>query len=83
MRVALVLALGAAVLGHAPIQCARDPEPELREYETPAEALYGLAQRFEASGDREAWRRTLEYLVERYPNDRYAKMAEEDLEQAR
>jgi hypothetical protein len=75
----LLCALG---LGGAPLQCASDPEPELRRYETPGEALYGLAQQFKAKGDDSAWRATLDYLIARYPNSRFAAMARTDLEQA-
>jgi hypothetical protein len=75
----LVVALG---LGGAPLQCASEPEPELRRYETPGEALYGLAQQFKAKGDEAAWRATLDYLIARYPNSRFAVTARHDLEEA-
>lgn len=78
--VLLPLALGAG-LHWAPLQCASDPDPALRRYETPGEALYGLAQRFRAEGDEHAYRATLEYLVQRYPNSRFASMAKTDLAQ--
>ena len=71
------------LLGQAPLQCASDPDPELRRYETPGEALYGLAEQFKSKGDRAAWRATLEYLVARYPNSRFAAMARNDLESER
>ena len=77
MRLA-ALAL-AAVLGWAPLQCSGDPDPALRRYETPGEALYDLAGQFKSKGDEGAWRSTLEYLVARYPNSRFAGMAREDL----
>lgn len=70
----------AVALGYAPMQCAGDPDPNLRRAETPGEALYGLAQQFEAKGDKQAWKTTLEYLIERYPNSRHAQMARDDLE---
>jgi outer membrane protein assembly factor BamD (BamD/ComL family) len=75
------MALGCviAALGNAPMQCASDPEPELRRYETPGEALYGLAGRFKSQGDERAWQTTLEYLIARYPNSRFAAMARDDL----
>ena len=69
----------AALAGQAPLQCASDPEPELRRYETPGEALYELATQFKAKGDEKAWRTTLEYLIARYPNSRHAEMARSDL----
>jgi hypothetical protein len=77
---ALLVALG---LGGAPLQCASEPEPELRRYETPGEALYGLSQQFKAKGDEAAWRATLEYLIARYPNSRFAVTARSDLEESK
>jgi hypothetical protein len=76
-----VLAFAAAIiaLANAPLQCASDPEPGLRRYETPGEALYGLAQQFKAKGDEAAWRTTLSYLIAKYPNSRFAAMAKTDL----
>jgi TolA-binding protein len=65
----------------APVQCASEPPPEERRYETPPEALYELAERFKKSGDTAARRETLEFLVERYPNSRFAKRAEAELGQ--
>ena len=78
MRLA-VFALGASLLAHAPLQCSREPEPELRRYETPPEALYDLAARFKAKGDDRAYRDTLSYLVERYPSSRFAIRAKDEL----
>ena len=76
--VALFLGFGA-LLGHAPLQCRAEPDPALRIEDTPEEALYALAVRFRSEGDVAAWRRTLEYLAERYPNSRYAVRAKDDL----
>ncbi|HJL01440.1 MAG TPA: hypothetical protein RMH85_08595 [Polyangiaceae bacterium LLY-WYZ-15_(1-7)] len=69
-RLALVAALGTA-----PFQCASDPDPERRLEDTPAEALWLLAERFREEGDAEARRTTLEQLVERYPTSREAERA--------
>lgn len=69
----------AVSLSNAPLQCASEPDHSLRREETPGEALYGLAQQFKAKGNEQAWRQTLEYLVARYPNSRYAEMARQDL----
>ena len=69
----------AALLAHAPLQCSREPGPELRRYETPPEALYDLATRFKARGEEGAWRDTLAYIIERYPNSRYAMRAKDEL----
>jgi outer membrane protein assembly factor BamD (BamD/ComL family) len=73
----VLLALGA---NQAPLQCSRDPDdPEAQRYETPPEALYDLASRFKERGDAAAWQKTLDYLVERYPNSRFAARARSDL----
>ena len=74
------LVFGAALFSQAPLQCSSDPEPDVRKYETPPEALYDLATRFKAKGDVKAYRGTLAYLVERYPNSRFAMRAKEELE---
>jgi outer membrane protein assembly factor BamD (BamD/ComL family) len=75
----LVLAFGAALLAHAPLQCSHDPGAELRREETPPEALYDLATRFKKKGDVRAYRDTLAYLAERYPSSRFAVTAKEEL----
>ncbi len=82
MRLVLPL-LCAFGLSGAPLQCGSEPEPDLRRYETPGEALYDLAGQFKAKGDTAAWRTTLEYLIARYPNSRFAVMARSDLEDAK
>jgi hypothetical protein len=69
----------AGLLNLAPLQCRGEPDPELRRNETPDEALYGLAESFRSKGDERAWRATLEYLIERYPNGRFAVRAKQDL----
>lgn len=69
-----------AAFGYAPLQCGSGSSDEaMRHHETPAEALYGLASKFKASGDTSAWRATLEHLRERYPNSRFAVRAKDDL----
>jgi hypothetical protein len=72
----------AAFLAWAPLQCSHDPDPSLRREETPGEALYGLATQFKAKGETQAWRSTLEYLIARYPNSRFAVTAKDDLAKA-
>jgi outer membrane protein assembly factor BamD (BamD/ComL family) len=77
-------ALGALLLAasvSAPIQCGSKPRPELRMEEEPAEALYKLAERFAAQGDKKARIDTLRFIVERYPTSRFAQAAKLDLEQ--
>jgi hypothetical protein len=68
-----------ALLAQAPLQCSREPEPDLRTYETPPEALHDLALRFKAKGDARAYRETLSYLMERYPSSRFAILAKAEL----
>jgi hypothetical protein len=75
----LRLALAAALMSVAPIQCGHTPEAELREDETPGDALWALAQRFKAGHDVAGERRTLEYLVERYPASRWVGPAKDEL----
>ena len=53
----------------APLQCGHTPEAELREDETPGDALWRLAQKFHDSHDAAAEKATLRYLVERYPDE--------------
>ena len=77
MRVALCVV--ALHLSGAPLQCRSEPDFEERRYETPAEALYRLAEEFQTKGDEAAWRSTLEHLIRRYPSSRFAVMAKSDL----
>ena len=76
-----VLVVGAALVSQAPLQCSHEPEPDVRRYETPPEALYALATRFKEKGNTSAYRGTLEYLVERYPSSRFAIRAKDELAQ--
>lgn len=59
----------------APLQCSRPPEEHPQYEDSPAEALFDLATRFGEQGDEPARRRTLEYLIERYPSSRFAEAA--------
>jgi hypothetical protein len=79
LRHASVLLLLSSALSSAPFQCSSEPDPSEALEETPGEALYNLAQRFAAEGDEDAWRRTLQHLVEQYPSSRFAVMARHDL----
>lgn len=69
----------AVLLAVAPLQCGHTPEAELREDETPGDALWVLAQKFHAEHREEAERQTLEYLVERYPASRWVGAARDRL----
>lgn len=69
--------VAAALLGTAPYQC-KSNDPERARDESPGEALWLLCGRFAGAGDDEGARRTLDYLIERYPASREAKRAEEE-----
>ena len=76
---ALLLVATAAT---APVQCGETPESELRLDETPGDALWQLAQRFESEHDHAAAVQTMRFLVERYPSSRWARAAREALADA-
>ena len=59
----------------APIQCGSPPRERPEFEDSPAEALWNLSERFAEAGDDAGRRRTLEYLVERYPSSRFAERA--------
>lgn len=80
MRLSLATLVALGSLYRAPLQCSGEPDHAERRYEPPGEALYGLAEEFKARGEKEAWRSTLQHIVARYPNSRFALMAREDLE---
>jgi hypothetical protein len=75
----LAFVIGSALLGQAPLQCSKGPDPDLRREETPPEALYSLATRFKAKGDERAWHDTLTFLLDRYPSSRFAMRARDEL----
>lgn len=68
------LALALALL-LAPLQCGSPPEEHPEFEDSPAEALWDLSERFREAGDDDGRRRTLGYLVERYPSSRFAERA--------
>jgi len=78
---ALASGLLVALTSIAPLQCGHTSDPELQLDETPGDALWKLAQRFEAAQDVGGERRTLAYLVEQYPASRWAPAAREKLAQ--
>lgn len=71
----MIARLALLLLLRAPIQCASDPDPNRRLEDTPSEALWRLAERFEADGDEAARRIALEEIVERYPSSAEAERA--------
>ena len=76
-----VLAAGvmASMLGNAPMQCSRSPDPENRREDTAGDALWDLAEDFKTKGNDEARKQTLRFLVEKYPSNRHVPAAREEL----
>ena len=72
---AATVALGIAT---APFQCGGGNKDVVRE-ETAGDALWSLAEDFEAHGDHDSARRTLEFLVRRYPSSRHVEEAKAKL----
>ena len=75
--VPLVMLASSAIV--APIQCGHETDPALRQDESPADALWDLAQKFQDAHDDAGSTRTLQYLLERYPASRWAPAARERL----
>jgi TolA-binding protein len=73
---ALCLLLGL----YAPFQCGSSRDPDLRREDTAGDALWGLAEQFKKEGNQEGHKRTLRYLLERYPSHRFAQAAREELD---
>jgi hypothetical protein len=73
-------ALALSVLIGAPLQCSHDPDPSLRQEDTAGDALWELAHDFKDGGEDTAYRHTLETLVSRYPSNRHAPAAREELD---
>ncbi len=69
------------VLGTAPYQC-KSNDPERAREDSTGEALWQLCGRFAAAGDDAAARKTLDYLIERYPASREAKRAKDERDAA-
>ena len=77
LRVATAACLLA--LSSAPYQCAREPDPNRRIEDDPAETVYKLSERFKTEGKADARASTLRFLIERYPTSRFAKLARLEL----
>ena len=69
----------AALISIAPIQCAHDPDPNARREDSPGDALWTMAQKFEAEHNETAAKETLEYLVAQYPSSRHADAAKDEI----
>lgn len=81
MSFALKIAAASAALSFslAPFQCAHSPDPNERREDDAGDALWALAQDCHAHGDAVGERRTLAFLVEKYPSNRHAPAARDDL----
>ena len=77
MNVFRVAAVAIAL--NAPIQCGSKPDPDLRREDSAGDALYNLAQDFQAKGNAAAAKDTLRYLVEHYPSNRHVPAARTEL----
>jgi hypothetical protein len=67
------------LLATAPLQCGHTSDASLREDETPGDALWALAAQFRDAHDESAEKKTLQYLVSRYPLSRWVPAAREEL----
>jgi hypothetical protein len=79
IRATIGTTLVVALLGNAPMQCSRSPDPENRREDTAGDALWDLAEDFLAKGNDDARKQTLRFLVEKYPSNRHAPAAREEL----
>jgi hypothetical protein len=71
--------LAAAVFAIAPLQCPHENDAAHCWDDAPGDGLWDLAQKFRDAHDDEGARRTLQFLVDRYPSSRYAPAAREEL----
>lgn len=83
IRAAIGAGLIVGVLGNAPVQCSRSPDPENRREDTAGDALWDLAEDFRAKGNEEGRKATLRFLVEKYPSNRHVPAAREELGQSK
>ena len=79
--IARFVALGAFAWAAslAPVQCAHEPDPNLRREDTAGDALWNIAQKFKTEHNDAAAKETLEYLVSTYPSNRHVGEAKEEL----
>lgn len=63
----------------APLQCGGGAAGGAPHEDSAGDALYALAQDFRAKGNEQAALDTLRFLVERYPSNRHAPAAREEL----
>ena len=73
------LALIATITAlRAPMQCGHGSDAGTPE-ESAGDAIYDLSQQFQRSGNEDARKQTLRYLVEKYPSNRHAPAAKAEL----
>jgi outer membrane protein assembly factor BamD (BamD/ComL family) len=75
----LAAPLAAVAFAVAPLQCPHENDAAHCWDDAPGDGLWDLAQKFRDNHDDAAARRTLEFLVERYPSSRYAPAAREQI----
>ena len=63
---------------NAPIQCGHGADGGSGE-ESAGDAVYDLAQQFHKSGNEDAAKQALRYLVEKYPSNRHTPAAKAEL----
>lgn len=80
MKATVALSLFALSYIVAPMQCPSTRPYEQRREESPAEALWALAERFDARHNREARDETLIFLLQYAPGSRFAARARIALE---
>lgn len=80
LKGSLAIALFCSAGALAPMQCATPRPYEQRREESPAEALWSLAERFDAQHNRDARDETLRFLLQQAPGSRYAARARVALE---
>jgi hypothetical protein len=71
--------LAAAVFAIAPLQCPHENDAAHCWDDAPGDGLWDLAQKFREAHDEAGARRTLQFLLDRYPSSRYAPAAREQL----
>lgn len=74
----LALIVVAVTALNAPIQCGHGSDGGTPE-ESAGDAIYDLAQQFHKSGNEDARKQTLRYLVEKYPSNRHTPAAKAEL----
>jgi hypothetical protein len=75
----LAAPVAAVVFAMAPLQCSHQTDASHCWDDAPGDGLWDLAQKFRDGHDDAAARRTLEFLLARYPSSRFAPAARDQL----